>query len=136
MAERGADVGQRLELIPATKQQLSRAERARRDDDPCRDHGPANEPAVLDAIELNAVGVPLRRDRSDDVKRAHFRAVRFGARQVVQIEGVARTDGTTDIAVAAVHARALLLAVLVDPFPGMHGVERPLAAVAPLVIEA
>ena len=112
--ERWTERAQRPVLIAAAKQELCRPQTSCGEDHPLRHLFAGSQPAVLQAIEHDAVLTASRLDEAHQVKRPHLRPPLLGPWNVVDVQPVLRPDVAADVAVAKMNARALALPVCVE----------------------
>src|SRR5215475_2476324 len=141
MTQTGAQVWQRLVLIAAEQQQLRGSNRTGGDDHSSRGLAAPLGLAAFEAVEIDAVSAGLRTvfiwfNVTDHVQGTDFRAVFLSQGDVVEIQCVLGFDLTSDNAVAAMHAGALLLPLRVSVLLRVFVVEWIFEIGTPIFVES
>ena len=113
VAEARAQLRQGARHIPTMQHQLGGAHRSRRYDHQPGGRGAGLAAALVEVVEADLVAALGRLDAGHQMQGADLRLVALGDGEVVAIQRVARLHVAADVAVAQMHAGALLDAVLV-----------------------
>ena len=135
VAEPSAHIGQRARHVAAAQQHLGRGHRSRGKHHQARLRGAWDPAPPLEAIVADLVAASGRLDVGDEVQRPHVGALALGERQVVAVERVPGVDLAADVAIAEMHAGALLHALRIGEALAVAHVEGGGARIVPFAIE-